>query len=114
MEGDRARRVVAGLGADHGRDRHGEGAGRASDPRPEPARITRVRATEEDTLFPEAGDMVEHFAFGNGEVLKSDGDRLHIRVGKEGKIREIALEMLKVTPLESEGDKRRFRLERRL
>ena len=79
-----------------------------------PQRILRPQKAEEDTLLPEAGDSVEHFAFGTGDVVKSDGDRLHIRVGKEGKIREIALEMLKVTPLANDGEKRRFRLERKL
>lgn len=70
---------------------------------------------EEDAPFPEAGDVVEHFAFGRCEVLKSDGDRLHLKVGKDGRIREIALEMLKVSPLES-GDpgRKRFKLDRRI
>jgi hypothetical protein len=49
-------------------------------------------------------------------VLKSDGgDRLHLKVGKDGRIREIALEMLKVTPLESaDPTRRRFKLDRRI
>jgi hypothetical protein len=68
-----------------------------------------------DAIVPERGDVVEHFAFGRCEVLKSDGDRLHLRVDKDGRIREIALEMLRVTPLgESESGGRRFKLERRL
>ncbi len=79
-----------------------------------PQRIARPQVADDDGLLPEAGDSVEHFAFGTGDVVKSDGDRLHIRVGKEGKIREIALEMLKVTPLANDGEKRRFRLERKL
>jgi hypothetical protein len=60
---------------------------------------------------------VDHFAFGRCDVLKSDGERLHLKVHKDGRIREIALEMLRVTPLEEgeEGsDKRRFKLERKL
>ena len=68
-----------------------------------------------DAPMPEAGDMVDHFAFGAGEVVKSDGDRLHLRVGKEGRIREIALEMLRVSRLDDSPEgKRRFRLERRM
>jgi predicted DNA-binding protein with PD1-like motif len=68
-----------------------------------------------DTPVPEAGDVVDHFAFGRSEVLKSDGDRLHLRVNKDGRIREIALEMLRVTRL-PDGDegKRYFKLERRM
>jgi predicted DNA-binding protein with PD1-like motif len=72
-----------------------------------------------DVVVPEPGDIVEHFAFGRCEVLKSDGDRLHLRVQKDGRIREIALEMLRVIPLsesaEPEGEgHRRFKLERRI
>jgi predicted DNA-binding protein with PD1-like motif len=68
-----------------------------------------------DSPFPEPGDVVDHFAFGPCDVVKSDGDRLHLRVRKDGRIREIALEMLRVSPLEETDDgKRRFRLERRL
>jgi predicted DNA-binding protein with PD1-like motif len=70
-----------------------------------------------DAPAPEAGDLVDHFAFGRCDVLKSDGERLHLKVHKDGRIREIALEMLRVTPLEEgeEGsDKRRFKLERKL
>lgn len=54
---------------------------------------------EEPQIYPDAGDVVEHFAFGRCEVVKSDGDRLHVRLGKDGRIKEIALEMLKITPL---------------
>ena len=80
-----------------------------------PPRITRPQASHEETLFPEAGDTVEHFAFGTCEVLKSDGDRLFLRVGgKDGRIKEIAVEMLRVTPLESSGPGRRFKLDRKL
>jgi predicted DNA-binding protein with PD1-like motif len=68
-----------------------------------------------DTVAPERGDIVEHFAFGPCEVVRSDGDRLHLRVHKDGRIREIALEMLRVTPLPgSEEGARRFKLERRI
>jgi hypothetical protein len=58
-----------------------------------------VRAEEEEQPTPEPGDIVEHFAFGRCEVVKSDGDRLHVRLGKDGRIKEIALEMLRVTTL---------------
>ena len=68
-----------------------------------------------DTLAPETGDSVDHFAFGPAEVVKSDGDRLHIKVQKDQRIREIALEMLKVSALPPSDDgRRRFRLERRM
>ena len=80
-----------------------------------PQRPQKPSAFEEDIVFPEAGDIVEHFAFGRCEVLKSDGDRLHLKVGKDGRIREIALEMLRVSPLESnEEGRKRFKLDRKL
>ncbi len=74
----------------------------------------RAPTRDDDVVVPEPGDSVEHFAFGRGEVLKSDGERLHLRVHKDGRIREIALEMLKVTELESTGQRRRFKLERKM
>jgi hypothetical protein len=68
-----------------------------------------------DVVVPERGDVVEHFAFGRCEVVRSDGERLHLKVLKDGRVREIALEMLRVIPLgASEDDVRRFKLERRL
>jgi hypothetical protein len=71
-------------------------------------------APDLDAPTPEAGDVVDHFAFGRCDVLKSDGDRLHLKVHKDGRIREIALEMLRVTRLEDSNGKRRFKLERRM
>ncbi len=79
-----------------------------------PQKPARVTASVVDAPVPAAGDIVEHFAFGHCEVIKSDGDRLHLRVGKEGRIREIALEMLRVTPLEDVDGKHHFKLERRI
>jgi hypothetical protein len=48
--------------------------------------------------------------------VKSDGDRLHVRLGKDGRIKEIALEMLRVTPLAPvEGAAgKHYRLDRRM
>jgi predicted DNA-binding protein with PD1-like motif len=82
-----------------------------------PQRPARPKFDEtEDHVYPDAGDIVEHFAFGRCEVVKSDGDRLHVRVGKDGRVKEIALEMLKVTPLAPvEGASgKHFRLDRKL
>ena len=62
-----------------------------------PARIAKpVAAEEEEQAIPEPGDIVEHFAFGRCEVVKTDGDRLHLRLPKDQRIKEIALEMLRV------------------
>jgi predicted DNA-binding protein with PD1-like motif len=86
----------------------------ASAPMPQrPARVSQ--ASEQDGPFPEPGDAVDHFAFGRADVVKSDGDRLHVKVHKDGRIKEIALEMLRVSRLpDAEDGKRRFKLERRM
>ena len=82
---------------------------------PGPVPAARLRPVDDDSPLPEAGDLVQHFAFGRAYVLKSDGDRLHLKVDKDGRIREIALEMLKVTPLDDTPEgKRSFRLDRRV
>jgi hypothetical protein len=78
----------------------------------------RARAREalemDEQVFPEAGDLVDHFAFGKCEVLTSDGDRLRIRdIGGPNRIREVSLAMLNVQgPTEVDG-KRLFRLVRK-
>jgi predicted DNA-binding protein with PD1-like motif len=81
-----------------------------------PLRPVKPVVVEEEPIYPDAGDVVEHFAFGRCDVVKSDGDRLHLRLGKDGRIKEIALEMLKVTPLPAvEGSTgKHFRLDRKL
>jgi predicted DNA-binding protein with PD1-like motif len=84
-----------------------------TDPMPVPPKIRRPEA-DVDAAFPEPGDVVDHFAFGRAEVLKSDGDRLHLKLARDGRIREIALEMLKVVQLDAEEGKKRFRLDRKI
>ncbi len=82
-----------------------------------PQRPLRPPSLDIDGPVPEVGDTVDHFAFGPGDVLKSDGDRLHVRAAKDGRIREIALEMLRVSSLEGppgSSGTRHFKLERRL
>ena len=81
-----------------------------------PPRAVASTAYEGDQVFPEPGDLVQHFAFGTCEVVRSDGDRLHLKVGKDGRIREIALEMLKVTLLGEDANvrPRHFKLDRKI
>jgi hypothetical protein len=88
--------------------------GPRTDPMPVPPPKIRKPDTDVDQAFPEAGDIVEHFAFGKCEVIKSDGDRLHVKLARDGRIREIALEMLKVVPIDPAEGHNRFRLDRRL
>ena len=67
----------------------------------------------EEGPYPLAGDIAEHFAFGTCEVLRSDGDRLQVRMMKDGKVSEIALEKLRVTALPPDGTTLRYRLSRK-
>jgi hypothetical protein len=78
------------------------------------ARAAREEAEHVEEPVPEAGDWVQHFAFGLCEVLTSDGDRLRIRdLDGPKRIREVALSMLRVTgPTDSDG-KRLYQLARR-
>jgi predicted DNA-binding protein with PD1-like motif len=86
---------------------------------PMPQKPARPAAPAEQPI-PETGDIVDHFAFGRCEVVKTDGDRLHLRIPRDGRIREIALEMLRVIPLDGEDGEgtergvRHFKLERRI
>lgn len=77
-----------------------------------PDRIPQRPVVEQD--FPEARDRVDHFHFGLAEVIKSDGDRLHVKVDRDGRIKEIALQMLKVTRLDDKNGVRFFRLDRKV
>jgi predicted DNA-binding protein with PD1-like motif len=82
-----------------------------------PQRLVRPEVPFDDNPVPEAGDIVEHFAFGVCEVLKSEGDRLHLKVTKDARIREIALEMLRVTLISTDPateGKRRYKLDRKI
>ena len=93
---------------------HGSRA-RANGPAVVPLRPPRPESDSVDTPYPEKGDSVDHFAFGRCDVVKSDGDRLHLKIHKDGRVREIALAMLRVSRLaDAEDGRRRFKLERRI
>jgi predicted DNA-binding protein with PD1-like motif len=81
---------------------------------PLPVRPVKPAAIEVDQPFPEAGDIVEHFAFGTCEVVNSDGDRIFLRVERDQRVKEIALAMLRVVPIDLATAPRLFRLERKL
>ncbi len=51
---------------------------------PMPARPVRAGGPDVDGPLPETGDLVDHFAFGLCEVLKTDGDRIHFEGRKRG------------------------------
>ena len=65
-------------------------------------------------VYPEVGDAVMHFHFGECTVMSSDGDRIRLRQDKDGRVREVALTMLKIDPPTTANDGRRlFKLGRK-
>jgi hypothetical protein len=99
----------------------------ARDPEPEPAgsswaaiaahtaeAVAPAEDEEESEEFPEAGDLVQHFAFGLCDVLMARGDSLKIRDAHgSGRIREVRIDMLKVMPPRDKDGKRLFKLVRK-
>jgi hypothetical protein len=78
-----------------------------------PLRPPTKKTTETEQPTPNPGDLVEHFAFGRCEVVKSDGDRLHLKLGRDSRIKEIALEMLRVTRIGDDNGVPVYRLDRK-
>jgi predicted DNA-binding protein with PD1-like motif len=77
-----------------------------------PARISKPR--EHVEYYPEVGDLVAHFHFGECSVLSSDGDRIRLRQERDGRVREVALTMLRIEPpTTDEAGRRHFRLTRK-
>lgn len=94
-------------------------AASASEPLPARSWADVAAASEEadddeaDSL-PERGDMVDHFSFGLCDVVKADGDRLHLRdIKGPGRVREVVVSALKVMPPTRQNGKRCFRLQRK-
>jgi predicted DNA-binding protein with PD1-like motif len=89
----------------------------SAEPSPQgPALPTRpARPQVEVEVYPEVGDHVSHFHFGECVVVDSDGDRIRLRQERDGKVREVALTMLKIEPptVDPESGKRHFRLARK-
>lgn len=79
-----------------------------------PARLPKP---EDDTteVYPDVGDLVTHFHFGECEVFGSDGERIRLRQIKDGRVREVALAMLKIEgPTQDPAtNKRTFKLSRK-
>lgn len=80
------------------------------------APLVRPTKPQEEQLeaYPEVGDLVSHFHFGECEVISSDGERIRLRQEKDSRVREVALTMLKIeSPTVAPSGKRHFRLERK-
>ncbi len=73
-----------------------------------------VTVTESEESYPEEGDVVTHFAFGRCIVAASDGERLRLQQERDGRVREVALSMLKLNrPTLNEDGKRHWELGRK-
>jgi hypothetical protein len=65
-------------------------------------------------VYPETGDSVMHFAFGECTVVSSDGDRIRLQQDKDSRVREVALAMLKIdAPVILADGRRHFKLGRK-
>lgn len=65
-------------------------------------------------IYPETGDLVTHFHFGECSVLSSDGDRIRLRQERDGRVREVSLTMLRIgTPTTDAEGRRHFHLARK-
>jgi predicted DNA-binding protein with PD1-like motif len=87
-----------------------------SEPQGPPVPPTRYRAAEDEVEdYPEPGDMVTHFLFGECTVVESDGERIRLRQGPDGRVREVALSMLRIQAPTTNPDtgKRHFELRRK-
>ncbi len=71
-------------------------------------RPNRAPKQEQMDAYPEIGDAVGHFHFGDCTVISSDGDRIRLRQDKDGRVREVALAMLKISDPTILPDGRRY------
>jgi len=74
-----------------------------------------VQHRDDVEVYPETGDLVSHFHFGECEVMSSDGERIRLRQEKDGRVREVALGMLRIEAPTTDPatGKRHFRLSRK-
>ncbi|WP_437671032.1 PPC domain-containing DNA-binding protein [Sorangium sp. So ce131] len=70
---------------------------------------------EEETVYPEVGDSVTHFHFGECIVISSDGERIRLRQERDGRVREVSLTMLRIEPptVDPATGRKHFRLARK-
>lgn len=75
----------------------------------------RQKPREEPESYPEPGDLVNHFHFGECTIIESDGDRIRLRQEKDGRVRDVSLTMLRIEPptVDAATGKRHFQLARK-
>jgi predicted DNA-binding protein with PD1-like motif len=80
-----------------------------------PALPQKPQKPQDDVeAYPEVGDKVIHFAFGEGTVIGSDGDRIQIRQDRDGRVRAVGINVLRIEPPTTGPDGvRTFRLHRK-
>jgi predicted DNA-binding protein with PD1-like motif len=79
-----------------------------------PQKPARPREEQQPESYPEVGDRVTHFHFGECEVIDSDGDRIRLRQERDGRVREVALTMLKIdSPTTDAAGKKHYELRRK-
>jgi predicted DNA-binding protein with PD1-like motif len=80
-----------------------------------PALPQRPHKPEQDhEEYPDVGDTVTHFHFGECMVVSSDGDRIRLRQDKEGRVLDVALTKLRIERASVAPDgTRHFRLHRK-
>ncbi|WP_437765536.1 DUF296 domain-containing protein [Sorangium sp. So ce281] len=74
-----------------------------------------IRPRQEDEPYPEVGDSVTHFHFGDCTVISSDGERIRLRQERDGRVREVSLTMLRIEPptVDAATGRKQFRLARK-
>ncbi|WP_437606116.1 PPC domain-containing DNA-binding protein [Sorangium sp. So ce834] len=74
-----------------------------------------VRPRQEEDIYPEVGDSVTHFHFGECTVISSDGERIRLRQERDGRVREVSLTMLRIEPptVDPATGRKHFRLARK-
>ncbi|WP_437630947.1 PPC domain-containing DNA-binding protein [Sorangium sp. So ce854] len=85
------------------------------EPAPVPLPQRPVRRRQEEEAYPEVGDSVTHFHFGECTVISSDGERIRLRQERDGRVREVSLTMLRVEPptVDPATGRKQFRLTRK-
>ncbi|WP_438023257.1 PPC domain-containing DNA-binding protein [Sorangium sp. So ce233] len=87
----------------------------AAEPAAMPLPQRPVRRRQEEEAYPEVGDSVTHFHFGECTVISSDGERIRLRQERDGRVREVSLTMLRIEPptVDPATGKKQFRLARK-
>lgn len=68
-----------------------------------PAPLRRREPEDTNELYPEVGDRATHFHFGECTIISSDGERIRLRQERDGRIREVSLDMLRIEPPTTDG-----------